>query len=67
MTFIALMIVRIPLAFELGRNSGFNAMRWSFPIRYAIAALLNAVYQRFAVLSAPPDIGEDGILRLPDR
>jgi putative MATE family efflux protein len=46
-TFIALMIVRIPLAAVLGNLYGFNAIWWSFPISFAAAALLNALYYRF--------------------
>jgi Na+-driven multidrug efflux pump len=41
------MIVRIPLAAVLGNIYGFNAMWWSFPISFAAAALLNALYYRF--------------------
>jgi Na+-driven multidrug efflux pump len=46
-SFIALMIVRIPLAAVLGSHYGFNAMWWSFPISFAAAALLNALYYIF--------------------
>lgn len=46
-SFIALMIVRIPLAAVLGSLYGFAAMWWSFPISFAAAALLNALYYRF--------------------
>lgn len=46
-SFIALMIVRIPLASVLGNRYGFDAMWWSFPISFATAALLNALYYIF--------------------
>lgn len=46
-SFIALMIVRIPLASILGSRYGFDAMWWSFPISFAMAAALTAVYYRY--------------------
>jgi len=46
-TFIALMIVRIPLAGVLSELYGFHAMWWCFPISFGLAALLNAWYYRF--------------------
>ncbi|TNJ64458.1 MATE family efflux transporter [Paenibacillus hemerocallicola] len=46
-TFIALLIVRIPLSYWLGGRYGFDSIWWSFPISFAIAALLNVGYYRF--------------------
>jgi len=46
-TFVALMIVRIPLAAILSDLYGFDAMWWSFPISFAIAAVLNLLYYRY--------------------
>ena len=46
-TFVALMIFRIPLAAGLGNLYGFDAMWWSFPISFTVAALLNALYYLF--------------------
>jgi len=43
-TFVALMIVRIPLAAVLSDLYGFDAMWWSFPISFAAAAVLNLLY-----------------------
>jgi putative efflux protein, MATE family len=46
-SFIALMIVRIPLAAWLGSDYGFDAMWWSFPISFIVAAVLNVLYYQF--------------------
>lgn len=46
-TFIALLIVRIPLSYWLGHAFGFDAIWWSFPISFAIAVVLNIGYYRF--------------------
>jgi len=46
-TFIALMIVRVPLAGVLSELYGFHAMWWCFPISFAMATVLNALYYRF--------------------
>ncbi|MFC0330186.1 MATE family efflux transporter [Paenibacillus sepulcri] len=46
-SFIALLIVRIPLASFLGSHYGFDAMWWSFPISFAIATVLTALYYRY--------------------
>ena len=46
-SFIALMIIRIPLASVLGDYYGLDAVWWSFPASFAAAALLNALYYKF--------------------
>lgn len=46
-SFIALLIVRNPLATLLGHQYGFDAIWWSFPISFAMAALLNILYYRY--------------------
>ncbi|REJ20033.1 MAG: MATE family efflux transporter [Paenibacillaceae bacterium] len=46
-SFIALMIIRIPLASVLGNYYGLDAVWWSFPASFAMAALLNALYYKF--------------------
>lgn len=45
--FIALLLVRIPLANFFGRAYGFNLIWWSFPISFTVAAGLNLLYYRF--------------------
>jgi putative MATE family efflux protein len=46
-TFIALLIVRIPLASYFSSRYGFDIIWWSFPISFAVAASLNVLYYRF--------------------
>jgi putative MATE family efflux protein len=46
-SFIALLIVRIPLASLFGSRYGFDMIWWSFPISFAIAAVLNVLYYWF--------------------
>ncbi|CAG5091118.1 Multidrug resistance protein mdtK Multidrug-efflux transporter [Thermobacillus xylanilyticus] len=46
-SFIALMIIRIPLASVLVNYYGLDAVWWSFPASFAMAALLNALYYKF--------------------
>ncbi|WP_248926033.1 MATE family efflux transporter [Paenibacillus hamazuiensis] len=46
-SFIALLLVRIPLASYYGHQYGFDMIWWSFPISFAIAAVLNILYYRF--------------------
>ncbi|TDG00125.1 MATE family efflux transporter [Paenibacillus piri] len=44
---IALLFVRNPLASFFGHSYGFDAIWWSFPISFFIAAALNILYYRF--------------------
>lgn len=46
-SFVSLMIIRIPVASMLGEYYGLDAVWWSFPVSFAMAALLNAVYYKF--------------------
>jgi Na+-driven multidrug efflux pump len=46
-TFIALLVVRNPLAVWLGHEFGFDHIWWSFPISFFIAVVLNLAYYRF--------------------
>jgi Na+-driven multidrug efflux pump len=46
-TFIALLVIRIPLAYILSYQSGFDSIWWSFPISFAIAVLFNLLYYTF--------------------
>ncbi|MDF2963637.1 MAG: putative efflux protein family, partial [Paenibacillus sp.] len=46
-SFIALLVVRNPLAYILGNSYGFDYIWWSFPVSFAIAAFLNILYYRF--------------------
>ncbi|CAG7645060.1 MATE family efflux transporter [Paenibacillus allorhizosphaerae] len=46
-SFIALLLVRIPFAEYFGSAYGFDMIWWSFPISFAIAAALNVLYYRF--------------------
>jgi putative MATE family efflux protein len=46
-TFIALLIIRIPLAYILSYQFGFDYIWWSFPISFGIAVLFNLLYYRF--------------------
>jgi putative MATE family efflux protein len=46
-SFIALLIVRNPLAIFLSQNYGFDAIWWSFPVGFSIAVILNVLYYRF--------------------
>ncbi|WNQ09063.1 MATE family efflux transporter [Paenibacillus aurantius] len=46
-SFIALLLVRNPLAVFLGHHYGFEAIWWSFPVGFAVAAGLNLLYYRF--------------------
>ncbi|OXM88392.1 MATE family efflux transporter [Paenibacillus rigui] len=46
-SFIALLVVRNPLAIYLSHASGFDAIWWSFPVSFLIAATLNLLYYRF--------------------
>nr|WP_274650873.1 MATE family efflux transporter [Paenibacillus humicola] len=43
-SFIALLVIRIPLASYFGSRFGFDMIWWSFPISFAIAAALNVLY-----------------------
>jgi Na+-driven multidrug efflux pump len=46
-SFIALLLVRNPLAIFLGHSYGFDAIWWSFPVSFMIAVSLNLLYYRF--------------------
>ncbi|MFD2613855.1 MATE family efflux transporter [Paenibacillus gansuensis] len=46
-TFTALLLLRIPLATWLSHLYGFDAIWWSFPASFILAALLNVLYYRF--------------------
>jgi putative MATE family efflux protein len=46
-TFLALLIVRIPLSYWLGHAYGFDAIWWSFPASFMLAVILNVWYYRF--------------------
>ena len=45
--FIALLLVRIPLATVLSHKYGFDVIWWSFPVSFSVAATLNLLYYRF--------------------
>lgn len=45
--FVALLLVRIPLATVLSHEYGFDVIWWSFPVSFSVAATLNLVYYRF--------------------
>ncbi|SDP11442.1 putative efflux protein, MATE family [Paenibacillus sp. yr247] len=45
--FIALLLVRIPLATVLANIYGFDVIWWSFPVSFSVAATLNLLYYRF--------------------
>ncbi|KQX51491.1 MATE family efflux transporter [Paenibacillus sp. Root444D2] len=45
--FIALLLVRIPLATILANKYGFDVIWWSFPVSFSVAATLNLLYYRF--------------------
>lgn len=45
--FIALLLVRIPLATVLANKYGFDVIWWSFPVSFSVAATLNLLYYRF--------------------
>lgn len=46
-SFISLMIIRVPLASVLGEYFGLEAVWWSFPASFTMAAVLNVLYYRF--------------------
>ncbi|MEI7027751.1 MATE family efflux transporter [Paenibacillus sp. y28] len=46
-SFIALLVIRNPAASFFSSHYGFDAIWWSFPIGFAVAALLNLLYYRF--------------------
>ncbi|MCU6797919.1 MATE family efflux transporter [Paenibacillus sp. WQ 127069] len=46
-SFIALLLVRNPLAYLLGGLYGFDSIWWSFSISFTVAAVLNILYYRF--------------------
>ncbi|NOV02452.1 MATE family efflux transporter [Paenibacillus planticolens] len=45
--FIALLLVRIPLATLLSHKYGFDVIWWSFPVSFSVAVTLNLLYYRF--------------------
>lgn len=45
--FVALLLVRIPLATILAHKYGFDVIWWSFPISFSVAAAMNLLYYRF--------------------
>ncbi|WP_028401264.1 MATE family efflux transporter [Ectobacillus panaciterrae] len=46
-TFIALWVVRTPLAYYLGKTFGLDALWWSFPVSFTIAVTCNVLYYLF--------------------
>jgi putative MATE family efflux protein len=46
-TFIALLLVRNPLAYYFGSQYGFGNIWWSFPIGFLVAVTLNVLYYKF--------------------
>jgi putative MATE family efflux protein len=46
-TFIALWIIRIPLAYFLANRYGFDALWWSFPASFSIAVMITCFYYFF--------------------
>ncbi|MBA2942646.1 MATE family efflux transporter [Paenibacillus sp. CGMCC 1.16610] len=42
--FIALLLVRIPLATVLSHKYGFDVIWWSFPVSFTVAMTLNVIY-----------------------
>ncbi|MDD9272259.1 MATE family efflux transporter [Paenibacillus sp. GCM10023248] len=45
--FVALLLVRIPLATVLSHQYGFDVIWWSFPVSFTVAAALNLIYYKF--------------------
>lgn len=45
--FIALLLVRIPLATVLSHQYGFDVIWWSFPVSFSVAVTLNLLYYQF--------------------
>ncbi|MDR6885384.1 MATE family efflux transporter [Bacillus sp. 3255] len=45
--FVALLLVRIPLATVLSHQYGFDVIWWSFPVSFTVAAVLNLIYYKF--------------------
>lgn len=45
--FIALLLVRIPLATVLSHKFGFDVIWWSFPVSFSVAVTLNLLYYQF--------------------
>lgn len=45
--FIALLLVRIPLATMLSHQYGFDVIWWSFPVSFSVAVTLNLLYYQF--------------------
>jgi putative MATE family efflux protein len=46
-TFIALWVIRIPLAYYLANRYGFDALWWSFPASFTIAVVISSFYYFF--------------------
>lgn len=46
-TFSALLVVRIPLSYWIGAKYSFDEIWWSFPVSFALGAILNVAYYRF--------------------
>ncbi|WP_379971265.1 MATE family efflux transporter [Ectobacillus sp. sgz5001026] len=43
-TFLALWVLRTPLAYNLGKMYGLGAVWWSFPISFTVTVVLNILY-----------------------
>ncbi|WP_405083598.1 MATE family efflux transporter [Paenibacillus psychroresistens] len=46
-TFTALWVIRIPLAYYLADQYGFNALWWSFPASFGMAVVVTCLYYSF--------------------
>lgn len=46
-TFIALWVVRIPIAYLFGHLYGLDALWWSFPFGFTLGTILSALYYRY--------------------
>ncbi len=46
-TFIALWVLRTPLAYYLGKMYGLDALWWSFPISFAVTVVCNVLYYMY--------------------
>lgn len=45
-TFVALWVVRIPVAYYFGHRFGIDALWWSFPLGFILGTILSAIYYR---------------------
>jgi putative MATE family efflux protein len=46
-SFIALWVIRIPLAYFLANRYGFDALWWSFPASFSMAVIITCIYYFF--------------------